>query len=114
MKSFRPRLAPLGVKVEHVSGRYLREGGALYHLFKETTCKIIFCLDLEDTKGRLCKHVVAFDGRVVHDIPLSAQVNLTWDRALTESSNNVFKKLFPESEFRRWNIVNVFELLLNV
>ena len=114
MKSFRPRLAPLGVLVEHVSGRYLRDGGAPYHLFKETACKLVICLDLDDTKGRPCKHAVAFDGRVVHDKPLSAQVNLTWDRASTESCNNVFKKLFPESEFRRWNIVNIFELSLIV
>ena len=112
LKNLRPCLAPLGVSFEHVSGRYLREGGAPFHLFKETACKLIIFLHLYDTKDRLCKHAVAFDGRVVHDKPLSAQVNLTWDRASTEASNNVFKKLFPESEFRRWNIVNVFELLL--
>ena len=112
MKNFRPRLAPLGVSFEHVSGRYLREGGAPFHLFKETACKLIIFLHLYDTKDRLCKHAVAFDGRVVHDKPLSAQVNLTWDRASTKSSNDVFQKLFPESEFWRWNIVNVFELLL--
>ena len=111
-KNLRPRLAPLGVSFQHVSGRYLREGGAPYHLFKETACKLIICLDLDDTKGRLCKHAVAFDGRVVHDKPLSAQVNLTWDRASTTSSNNVFLGLFPKSEFRRWHIVRVFELLL--
>ena len=112
LKSLRPRLAPLGVSFKHVSSRYLRDGGAPLHLFRETACKLLIYLHLDDIKGRLCKHAVAFDGRVVHDQPLSAQVNLTWDRATTTSCNNVFKKLFPESEFRRCHIVNVFELRL--
>ena len=77
LKSLRPRLAPLGVSFEHVSSRYLREGGAPFHLFRETSCKLLICLHLNDTKGRLCKHAVAFDGRVVHEKPLSAKVNLT-------------------------------------
>ena len=84
-KNLRPCLAPLGVSFEHVSSRYLREGGALFHLFRETECKLLVCLELGDTKVQLCKHAVAFDGRVVHDRPLSAKVNLTWDRVSTTS-----------------------------
>ena len=111
LKNLRPHLAPLGVSFKYVSSRYLRDGGAPLHLFRETSCKLLICLHLDNIKGRLCKHAVAFDGRVVHDQPLSAQVNLTWDRATTTSCNNVFRKLFPESKFRRGHIVNVFKLL---
>lgn len=55
-------------------------------------------------------HFVAWDGSIIHDRPDSIRVNNSSDRTLRHSKE-VFERLYPKSQFSRWKIVSVFELV---
>ena len=107
----RPRNAK-NTSLEGIGTRWppWRKRGRQGHKNRNKRCKLLINVLLWNKKDQLCKHYIAFDGRVVYDKPLSARVNLTWDRHSKKSCDQVFHKLFPSCKCNRWQIVGVFEV----
>ena len=104
-------LAGSDLGLKQVNSKFLRKGGAPYHLFKENDCRIIIRLRLTDRMGRIIWHFVAWDGDVIFDYPYSNKINMRRDRASPEASNLAFGRLYPETEFENWQVTRVYELV---
>jgi hypothetical protein len=98
-----------GIKITHVSGQYIKKGGAPYHLFREHKCRLLLAIKLTVHK-RTTQHFVAWDGETIHDRPYSCRISAIKDRASSESSKLAFGKLYPRSQFSNWQIVRVFRV----
>ena len=95
-------LASHGLMLERVSGKYIRQYGAPFHLLQEHDCSLVIHIKLTDLKCRTMSHFVAWDGNVIYDKPFNNKINETQDRANPERSKMVFSKLYPKSEFSSW------------
>ena len=104
-------LAGSDLGLKQVNSKFLRKGGAPYHLFKENDCRIIIRLRLTDRMDRNIWHFVAWDGDVIFDYPYSNKINMRRDRASPEASNLAFGRLYPETEFENWQVTRVYELV---
>jgi len=99
------------LELKQVNNKFLKKGGAPYHLFKEDDCRIIIRLRLTDLMGRIIWHFVAWDGDVIFDYPYSNKINMRRDRASPEASNLAFGRLYPKTEFEDWQVTRVYELV---
>ena len=104
-------LARSDLVLKQVNNKFLKKGGAPYHLFKENECQIIIRLQLTDRMGRIIWHFVAWDGGVIFDYPYSNKINMRIDRASQEASNLAFGRLYPETEFENRQVTRVYELV---
>ena len=93
-----------------VNGKYLRKGGAPYHIVQERCYKLMINIRLTNTKGCVMSHFVAWDGKNIIDQPFMSRVNETFDRNDPKMSKKAFGKLYPKVDFLSWQITGVFEL----
>ena len=104
-------LAAHGLLLERVSEKYIRKGGAPFHLLQEHDCRLVINIKLTNIEGRTISHFVAWDGKVIYDRPFTSMVNETKDRTYPEMSKMAFAKLYPKSEFTSWQITSVYQLV---
>ena len=104
-------LAAHGLLLERVSEKYIRKGGAPFHLLQEHDCRLVINIKLTNIEGRTISHFVAWDGKVIYDRPFTSMVNKTKDRTYPEISKMAFAKLYPKSEFTSWQITSVYQLV---
>ena len=97
--------------LRRVTKRYNLGGSMVFHLFQEQSCSLIIHLKLVDKKDKtlVALHFVAWDGRIIHEHPKSARVNLSTDRT-REHCKDVFHRLYHKSHYSSWQITNVYSL----
>ena len=95
-------LAPVGM-------RYRANGGQLFNLMQEKKCSLILNIMLTDHEGDSWRHFVAWDGSIIHDHPYICKVNKVSDRT-REGSRALFKKFFPQEDYKKARVCSVFEL----
>jgi len=103
-------LASHGMVLNRASKRYMREGGAPFHLLQERKCRLVIQIKLTNHDNQKMSHFVSWDGHTIHDSPYNSMVNNTFDRASKKGSDNVFGKMYRR-DFKNWQITNVYDLL---
>ena len=103
-------LASHGMVLNRASKRYMREGGAPFHLLQEQKCRLVIQIKLTNHDNQTMCHFVSWDGHTIHDSPYNSKVNDTFDRASKKGSDNVFEKMYRR-DFKNWQITNVYDLL---
>ena len=103
-------LASHGMVLNRASKRYIREGGAPFHLLQERKCRLVIQIKLTNHDNQKMCHFVSWDGHTIHDSPYNSKVNDTFDRASKKGSDNVFEKMYRR-DFKNWQITNVYDLL---
>ena len=103
-------LASHGMVLNRASKRYMREGGAPFHLLQERKCRLVIQIKLTNHDNQKMCHFVSWDGHTIHDSPHNSKVNDTFDRASKKGSDNVFEKMYRR-DFKNWQITNVYDLL---
>lgn len=99
-----------GMQLKCVNKRFHKKGGLPeFFLLKEEECRLFVAIKLTNRECVSWCHFVAWDGKVIHDIPNSCNVDLESNRA-KKGNKDVFKKLFPEEEFPLADVGTVFEL----
>ena len=111
MMNITDALATNGLMLKQVNAKYIRKGGAPFHILQERECRMIISVKLTNLEGMTMSHFVAWDGKVIYDRPFTSNVNNIRDRANPERSNMVFAKLYPKSEFKSWQITTVYQLM---
>ena len=71
-------------------------------------------IKLKNVEGRTMSHFVAWDGNVIYDKPFTSKVNKSHDRTNPIMSKLAFGKLYPKSQFKEWQITQVYQLLSRV
>ena len=99
-----------GLELVPVGGKYHKTGGAHFHLMNERECSLVVNIKLTNPEGWPMSHVVAWDGKVIHDLPKNSWVNKSSDRSEV-GSRMVFEKLFPKKNFLPWQITKVYQLV---
>ena len=99
-----------GLSLEPVSSDYIKEGGTPFNLLQKYNHKLVVSTKLANLKSKEMSHSVAWDDRVIADSPHNCVVNETYDRINSEKSRLGFLKLYPLTEFKRWQITSVYEL----
>ena len=111
MMNITDALATNGLMLKQVNAKYIRKGGAPFHILQERECRMIISIKLTNLEGMTMSHFVAWDGKVIYDRPFTSNVNNIRDRANPERSNMAFAKLYPKSEFKSWQITTVYQLM---
>ena len=93
-----------------VNGKYLRKGGAPYHIVQERSAKLVINIKLTGKNECLMSHFVAWDEKNIIDQPFMCRVNEKSDRNDPKMSKRAFEKLFPKADYLNWQITGVFEL----
>ena len=70
IKDISSPLAKHRIRLQRVSGAYLRKGGAPFHLFNRRECKLVVAVRLINREGRAWTHFVAWDGRTIMTGPI--------------------------------------------
>jgi len=100
-----------GMVLEPVNKQYFeRKGMSREHaILQETECKLVMRLFLKSkcVKDNEYHHFIAWDGMIVHDAPLSLQIESS-DRATEEGSKGAFNEFYRD--YAGWDIKNVWEL----
>jgi hypothetical protein len=109
ISAIEPALADNGLMLDRVSRIYNQKGGYPFHLLQEHQCRLLINIKLINMEGAMMSHFVAWDGKTIHDHPISSVVggNST-DRADFTGSKAVFNKLYRK--FKSWQITNVYRL----
>ena len=78
-------------------------------ILQETDCKLVMRLFIKSKcmKGKKYRQFVAWDGMIVHDAPVSLQIERS-DRATEEGSKRAFNEFCRD--YAGWDIKNVWEL----
>ena len=99
-----------GMKLNPVTDRYRKEGGILFHLLKDSDCRLVIKvkLTMHDGSG-VANHFFAYDGTTLHDEPDSIKPSRA-DRK-EENCLSIFQQLFPKERFSNFRVTNVFELV---
>ena len=106
-----PILANHQIWLERMNEKYIRKGGAPYHILQSRNSKLIIHVKLTTCpKRKVLHHFVAWDGTHIIDNPHNCWVNKTTDRIDSHSCKAAFGKIFPKNEFLAWQIIGVFEL----
>jgi hypothetical protein len=103
-------LASHGMVLNRASKRYMREGGAPFHLLQERKCRLVIQIKLTNHDNQKMCHFVSWDGHTIHDSPYNSKVNDTFDRASNKGSDNIFEKMYRR-DVKNWQITNVYDLL---
>ena len=106
-------LASHHMKLEPVTSKF-NDGCYAYNLLQiRQPCRLLVVVRLWDKKRpkMFTNHCVAWDGSIVHDHPKSVKVNNVSDRCNSANSTAVFERIFHKTDYARWQITNVFELI---
>ena len=99
-----------GMKLNPVTDRYRKEGGILFHLLKDSDCRLVIKVKLTMRDGSgVANHFFAYDGTTLHDEPDSIKPSRA-DRK-EENCLSIFQQLFPKERFSNFRVTNVFELV---
>jgi hypothetical protein len=98
-----------GLELVPVGVNYHKTGGAHFHLMNERECSLVVNIKLTNPEGWPISHFVAWDGKVIHDLPKNSWVNNSSDRSEV-GSRKVFDKLFKK-DFLSWQITKVYQLV---
>ena len=104
-------LAAQHLQLERVTQKYIKKGGAPYHLLQEHNCRLIINIKLTNQKKQTMPRFVAWDGKTVHDHPYVIRVNKTTDRTDPTKSKMVFQQLYKKEGFHSFQVTNVFMLV---
>ena len=91
------------------------EGCFAFNLLQiRKTCRLVVIVRLWDLQRHdwYTDHCVAWDGSIIHDHPKSVQVNNSSDRSSRPNSKAVFERIFHKKEYKRWQITNIYELVI--
>ena len=105
----KPVLDANGVIVTDVTGMYQVKHGVPFNILQERECALILNIRLVNPKGQKISHFVAWDGKTIFDNPSNCCVSNIKDRK-PGASNNVFRKLYPKTEFPLWMVANVYRV----
>ena len=105
-------LAIHGLALKGVNAKFIRKGGAPFHILKETKIRLVIKMKLTSVNGDIMYHFVGWDGAVIYDQSLSSEINTTKDTASPNMSNKVFDDLYKKCDFVNWQITAVFELVV--
>jgi len=99
-----------GMVLNRASKRYIKEGGAPFHLLQERKCRLVIQIKLVNHDNQRMSHFVSWDGHTLHDYPHNSKVNDTFNRTSKKGCDNVFAKMYRR-DFKNWQITNVYYLL---
>ena len=105
-KNIKHALADNILILVRVGSKYIRKGGAPFHLLKELNCRIIVNIKLTNSKGETMSHFVAWNGNVIYDKPFSSKDRTSWIM-----SQLAFGKFYAKTQFREWQMTQVYELV---
>jgi hypothetical protein len=106
----RTALSQFGLGIESATSAYdNKKGGIAHQLLQERQCKLILRIKLITKSNRETSHFVAWDGKMIHDRPMSSVVSDINDRKTKERSREVFSKLYRK--FKDWRITRVYSIV---
>ena len=113
VKDIQSALSNNSLRLNNVSRRYHKRDCAPLDLMNEESCSLLISLLLTNTNGKVMSHFVSWDGDVIFDNPFKIKVSRRIDCVSMKSSKEVFMKLYPEKEFKSWQICSIYSLELS-